>query len=96
MIEPQDSIAVGGGYVLKADDIGLVVFINGTVIVPTTLVRGFYCTLINASDSIATISVTGGTLRSASGATALTARWQSCVLYKPNGGASDVIAIGMP
>lgn len=95
MNEPQATKTVGDEYELQPEDLGLLLFCMGSVVVPRGLTGGFYCTLVNISGDDVFVRVVGGLARSSSGTVVLSNLYDSCVILKPEGG-QDIIALGVP
>ncbi len=92
----QPPVQVPSGYTIQlTDQGGLLECTGGTIFVPFGLPIGFYCTIVLSGDSTLTIDVQDAELKSATGATALTTRWQSVTLYSRNG-TNDYVGLGMP
>jgi len=92
---PQQIKEVVDGYVVSVDDHDYVLECRGgTIVLPQGLPRGFYCTIVMIGDTDVVIDPQFSNLHTATGASTLTAIWQSVVIYSraPN----DYVGLGMP
>lgn len=92
----QPPIQVSSGYTIQlTDQGGLLECTGGAIVIPYGLPKGFYCTIVLIGSSTLTLDVQDSELKSATGAVALTTRWQSVTIYNRDGG-NDYVGLGMP
>ncbi len=92
---PQQIKQITDGYQVTVDDHEfLLESYGGTVYLTPGLPRGFYCTIVMATNEEVVIEPQYSRLGTVTGASTLTSIWQSVVIYSraPN----DYVGLGMP